>query len=762
MAMPIEILTNRFDNNRSGVNAEETTLRAGTDDAPGNVDPSRFGKLFTRTVDGDLYAQPLIVNGLTIGGTPRDSVVFLATSRNWVYCYDAEDPDAYVPLWTRQLGPAVPRNEIRWTPEEPDDQYLNFGSEIGITSTPVIAREAEGGAIYVVAKTISGSHEKAVYDHKLHALDLLTGQNRVDPVSIGATLPALQQAVFHPRNNLNRPGLLLQNDVLYLAFGSHDDQEPYRGWILAYDAKTLDSLAAYNTAPEWGEGGIWQSGTGLAGDGEHIYAVVGNGAHTDKRPLPDKITSPVYGNSLLKLKLDRAAGRFDVVDWFTTGNVFAQNDHDIDLIGGPVLFESELGAKGKPKRFLLGGGKDGFFYLADRNALGHWTLNNSGILQAKQMCEYHIHGAPVVWRSAPGNTVAYVWSEKDALKMYRLGARGFGPAVAGESDVRLPINEDRMPGGVMTLSWDGRDPDSAILWASHPTRENAMNKSVAGTLRAFKATDLKQELWNSDMDASGDDRLGNLAKFSPPVVANGKVYVGTFSRELAVYAPLKPRSDGQPPRDDLGDFELRDIGPNVKKRGRLSAGRYQLQLTGAGIGASPEGFLFVAVERNLSDGAITLSAQLDGFNSDHIPTARAGLIARRGYDADSDGMVALVVDRDGHVFVLRRDQPKRAGDKSLKVKQAGRARLLRTPANLRMTINEDDAPKGDVRFVVEVAEAPERHFVRLADFIMRFDVASNLALKVGLFATAQTDELSHPPADSAPSGLATFSKVSHA
>jgi hypothetical protein len=754
MAMPIEILTNRFDNKRSGVNSEETTLRPGTDATPG-VDPAHFGKLFTRTVDGDLYAQPLIVNGLTIDGIHHDSVVFLATSRNWVYCYDAEDPNAYVPLWTRQLGPAVPRDEIIWTPQKPDERYMNFGSEIGITSTPAIAREAEGGVIYVVAKTISGSRETAVYDQKLYAIDLLTGKNRIEPVSIVAALPGPPQSAFDPHHNLNRPGLLLQNDLLYVACGSHDDLEPYYGWILAYDSKTLKLLAAYNTAPEWGEGGIWQSGTGLAGDGEHIYAVVGNGRDTDKRPLPDKITAPVYGNSLLKLKLDRAAGRLDVVDWFTTMNVFAQNDADIDLIGGPVLFEAELGAKGKRKPFLLGGGKDGFFYLAHRDHLGHWSLNNSTILQAKRLCDYHIHGAPVVWCSAPGNTFAYVWSERDALKMYRLGARGFGPAVADESDVRLPTNEDRMPGGVLTLSWDGRDPDSAILWASHPTRENAMNKSVAGTLRAFKATDLKQELWNSDMDASGDDRLGNLAKFSPPVVANGRVYVGTFSRELAVYGVLARR------RDDLGDFELRNIGM-AEKTGKLSAGRYQLRLTGTGVGASPEGFLFAAVERNLADGAITLSARLDGFNSDHIPTARAGLIARRGYAADSDGMVALVADRDGHVFVLRRDQPKTLGDKSLKVKQVGRTRLLRTPVHLRMTINEDDAPKGDVRFVVEVAEAPERDFVRLADFIMRFDVADNLALKVGLFATAQTDELSHPPADSAPPGLATFSKVSHA
>ena len=116
--------------------------------------------------------------------------------------------------------------------------------------------------------------------------------NRIEPASIVAVLPGPPQSALDPHHNLNRPGLLLQNDVLYLAFGSHDDLEPYSGWILAYDAKTLKLLAAYNTAAEWGEGGIWQSGTGLAGDGEHIYAVVGDGADTDKRPLPNNVAAP--------------------------------------------------------------------------------------------------------------------------------------------------------------------------------------------------------------------------------------------------------------------------------------------------------------------------------------------------------------------------------------------------------------------------------------------------------------------------------------
>ena len=415
----------------------------------GLIDSGSFGKLFTRTVDGDLYAQPLLVSNLHIGGE-RHNILYLATSRNWVYAYDADDPFAFEPFWTRQLGRPVPRQQIGPT-------YGNFGSEIGITSTPAIGRDGNSGTIFVAAKTMAGSGPEATYTYRLHALDILTGADRCPPAIISAELADRPQVRFSAQLNLNRPGVLLQDGVVYLAFGSHDDEGPYYGWILAYDSENLIQLAAYCTAPDWGEGGIWQSGTGLAGDEDgFVYAVVGNGRSEDetryhpKIPKPPVVEAPVYGNCMLKLRLDKEARQLVLVDWFTTSDVFDLNNHDTDLIGGPVLFEAAKKRGGK-RGYLLGGGKDGKFYLADRDRLGGWTKEgNKGILQPDTpLCSYHIHGTPVIWSKGAHDLRAYVWSEKDALKGFRLSNPGFQTMPFSKSDYRLPVNEYRMPGGIL-------------------------------------------------------------------------------------------------------------------------------------------------------------------------------------------------------------------------------------------------------------------------------------------------------------------------
>jgi hypothetical protein len=422
--------------------------------------------------------------------------------------------------------------------------------------------------------------------------------------------PETDRAVqFDAKWHLNRPGLLLLDGVLYLAFGSHGDKGDFWGWIMAYDARTLAQLAVHCTALAWGEGGIWQSGCGLAGESvtapdgakrNFVYAVVGNG----QKPIPDKddgpvtylhtipdaITAPFYGNSILKLTLVRTGEpvssdrprfqgdpdtpfQFDIVDWFTTSDCLDLNENDEDLIGGPVLFSAK-GKEGKPQDMVLG--EDGKFYLADRHNLGkwhpvagrdpyqltsgkkitlpyqvtqddietgkHWLRSAGGkadnqIIQDDKLCQYHIHGAPTLWQKSDTDVTAYVWSEKDFCKAITFRDGRFG-LLQSTSLYDFPPRELRMPGGILAVSADGARDGTGIVWASHPTDDDGMNKTVRGTLRAFDARDLNVELWNSDKNPDGEDRLGDFAKFCPPVIANGKVYMATFSRELAVYGLL--------------------------------------------------------------------------------------------------------------------------------------------------------------------------------------------------------------------------------
>jgi hypothetical protein len=762
--MPIDVLTNRYDNGRAGVNSAEVEL------TPSSISTSAFGKLFSRTVDGDLYAQPLIVSDLWIEGAWRN-VVYLATSRNWVYAYDADDQAAHVPLWTRQLGQPVPREAINPT-------YANFSGEIGITGTPAIERAADGGTIFLAAKSYRPGRGDASFFYRLHALDIVTGEDRTRPVTIEAYLadrPAIRFSSFH---NLNRPGLLLQDGVLYLAFGSHDDEGPYHGWILAYDAGTLRQLAVYNTAPDWGEGGIWQSGTGLAGDREgYVYAVVGNGSSPGNSPTPN-VKTPEYGNALLKLELDREAGVLAVRDWYTAADVFELNSHDEDLIGGPVLFE-QAGPNGETLKYILGGGKDGKFYLADRDSMGKWDPSGvSNICQAEKVCQFHIHGAPVVWVQSNQTISAFVWSEQDKIKALYLKKRAFGPRPYSKSKYELPRDELRMPGGILSLSWNGRDPETAILWATHPTRENAMNKTVAGTLRAYNGRDLRRELWTSDMDAFGADRLGGLAKFSPPVVANGKVYVGTFSRELVVYG-LLPHLGPDTARNEYGIFEFRGIGDNILQEGGFAGNRYLLRLSGTGISPADsgsslpkEGFLFANLQRNTGTGAIMITAQVSGINAPDYPGGRAGLMLRRdvqsfeGHPTESVGYVAILVTQDIEAqFVVRDHVPIAAPADTLKpVRTVGTANGLSFPARFRLTAKPADGRPGWIAVTAEVASprtAPFRPIGPAAGVEVEFDTAevgiAGMDINVGLFATAQRDD---PVREDAAPAFAHFSNVS--
>ncbi|MFF4403364.1 hypothetical protein [Streptomyces sp. NPDC001404] len=515
---PVSVTTQHNDNRRTGAQLLEVAL------SPATVGPDHFGKLFSRAVDGHLYAQPLYVSDVAVPGHGRRNVVYAATMHNSVYAFDADDPGAAAPLWHASLGPSAPLPD----PQIGPGGYRDIAVEVGIVSTPVI--DLDRNVLYAVAFTKDGQG----YHHSLHALDIGSGQEMLGgPVRIAATVPgggdgsSGGRIAFTSHRQLQRAALALANGRIYAAFASYGDRSPYHGWVFGFDAGTLQQTGVYVTTPDTGLGGIWQAGQGPAVDDDgFLYAATGNGGF---RPDGSDL-----GDSIVKLTPGLA-----LADWFSPFNNAALNAADADLgSAGPLLIPGT--------RLLLSGGKESKFYLLDTRAMGHFHAgSDSQIVQSFSVVPpdaqtHHIHGGAVHW-NFPGGPWVYVWPENAFLRAYRFaGGRLETTAVSTSTTTGpagVPGGAPGMPGGILSLSAHGTDPATGLLWASHPWRADANNAVVEGVLRVYRATDLTQELWNSKMHPARDD-VGSYAKFAAPTIANGKVYLGTFSGALHVYGLL--------------------------------------------------------------------------------------------------------------------------------------------------------------------------------------------------------------------------------
>jgi len=515
-ALGQNVLTQHNDAARTGANLQETQL------TPAIV-KAGFGKLFSLTVDGQIYAQPLVVNGVDIPGKGVHNVVYLVTMKNNVYAFDADNPDQDCPLWKRNLGKPVPYQMIP----------LNWGSVvglynikpfIGITSTPVI--DPASGRMWVSVKTMVSDDDLRYY---LYSLDIRTGAvvATSQPIQSGDGVDKLDG-----KSALQRPGLLRENGMIYLAFGSQQDGGFYHGWVVAFDEEKLEQKFVFCATPGdvLGEGGIWQAGNGLAADAQgNIYLMTGNGAfEADRR----------YGSSFLKLSPE-----LKVVDWFTPSNYLKLTLLDVDIgSSGPMLLpDSDQ---------LVGGGKQGLFYVLNRSSMGHlqsgnslgageqifkvadhWTLDWISWL-IPMLGYHHIHGGPVYWNSAQRGPLVYVWPEATALKAYKYDPASHfqkKPVVVG------PKAPHGMPGGFLSVSANGNQ--NGLLWANLPLKDDAFVQIVRGTMKVFDANTLEQ-LWSTDKNDPED--IFNFAKYCPPTIANGKVYLATFSDKLNVYGPAAP------------------------------------------------------------------------------------------------------------------------------------------------------------------------------------------------------------------------------
>ncbi|WP_049716198.1 hypothetical protein [Streptomyces caatingaensis] len=515
---PVPVTTQHNDNRRTGANLRETAL------SPATVGPDTFGLLFSRAVDGHVYAQPLYLPGLELPGRVVRNVVYVATMHNSVYAFDADDPAASAPLWHASLGPSAPLPDPAIGPRG----YRDIAVEVGIVGTPVVDRER--GVLYAVAFT----KESDGHHHTLHALDVRTGREVLGgPVRIAATVrgggdgSVDGRITFTSNRQLQRAALTLANGRVYTAFASYGDQGPYHGWVFGHDAGTLRRTGVFVTTPGTGLGGVWQAGQGLAVDDEgDLYCVTGNGGF--------RADGSELGDCVVRLRPD-----LTVADWFSPFDNAALDAADADLgSAGPLLVPGT--------RLLLCGGKAGKFYLLDTRALGHFHPgSDSQIVQSFQVAgpdglRHHIHGGAVHW-SPRGGSWVYVWPENAFLRAYRFaGGRLVTAPVSTSTTVDptgVPGGSPGMPGGFLSVSAHGCDPATGLLWACHPYAKDANQAVVEGVVRVYRADDLTRELWNSRMVADRDD-VGLFAKFVPPTVTNGKVYVATFSGALRVYGLL--------------------------------------------------------------------------------------------------------------------------------------------------------------------------------------------------------------------------------
>lgn len=496
-----DMLTWRNDLSRTGQNLNETVL------TPSNVNVSTFGKKFTFIVDDYVYTQPLVVTNQRIAGGTHN-VVYVATANDSVYAFDADGSSAS-PYWQDSFIDAA--SGITAVP----GANVGSGNQTGITGTPVIDRTRN--AMYVVSRVVNTNGSPtdiSSYHQYIHALDLSTGAEHTgQPVEVSVCVPGSGydasngQVCFNPWRENNRVSLALVNNVVYAAWASiNDDEDPYHGWVLAYDADTLKLMAAFNSTPNGSEGGIWMAGAAPACDSNgNLYFVSGNGSFDS--------SDGNYGQSALRLSY--ANGALTPTDFFTPFNWSAMDVSDLDVgSGGALLLPDNTSSHPHQLTFS---GKEGNIFLLDRDNMGQFqSLGNTQIVQQiAGAFPAGIFSTPAYWN---GNL--YYVGSGDVIKQY-----SWTNGLISGTPVSSGITAYAFPGASPSISANGAA--NAIVWTIERTSANQ------AILHAYDATDVASELYNSVQNAARDD-AGLAVKFNVPTIANGKVYIGTINK-LEVY-----------------------------------------------------------------------------------------------------------------------------------------------------------------------------------------------------------------------------------
>lgn len=489
----ISVLTQHYDNARLGQNTQEAIL------THANVNPNQFGLLFQHQLDGQMTAQPLYVPNVFIPAlNSTHNVVYAVTMHDGVYAFDADNNlgGNAQPLW--YVSFLDPDSGITSVPQSDEGCSVGY-TEFGIQGTPVI--DPTRNAIYLLAVT----KENGNYVHKVHALDLGTGAELFGgPTVVSASVVINGQTYnFIDKYQQERPALLLQEGVIYIGFGGPGcNIETENGWVLAYDAGTLQQVGAWDASPGVKASAVWLSGAGIAGDGNgNIYFSTGDG-------LFDGPNGTHFGDSVIKLT--QGDGVLNLADYFTPYNQLFLKQHDLDVSSGMVQI---LPQQPDGSQFILANDKDGTTYLLDQNNLGGY--NPAGDFQIPQELDMpvlgQVHAGLTFW-----NNTIFVAAEGTPLMAYSFKDGQISPEPISQG----PQANSNPTGGIVSSN----GTQDGIFW--HVTFPTAK-------LYAYDATNLANKLYDSGMSGARD-KMGKMVHFGMPIVANGRVYVDGVS-ELSVF-----------------------------------------------------------------------------------------------------------------------------------------------------------------------------------------------------------------------------------
>lgn len=503
---------------RDGTNTHEFALATLT------VNTSTFGKLFSCTADGAIYAQPLWVPNLNVAGA-RHNIIVVATQHDSLYAFDA-DTNPCTTLWHANLidsthGGTTGETSIlsSGTGALVGSGYGDIAPEVGVTGTPVI--DPTTNTLYVVSKSVSASTQ---FFQRLHAIDLTTGNERVTPRSVDSSISVpgngagsvSGQVAFDPRNENQRPGLVLSNGIVYVAWASHEDHDPYHGWVIGFNASTLAPVTSgvFNTTPNlvgtlsYSRGGIWMGGGAPAVDSSgYLYVITGNGT------FDANTGGSNYGDSVVKLS---TTSGLTVADYFTPLDQASLDANDTDFGSGAATVLVDQPTAPVP-HLVIGGGKQGNLFVLNRDNLGKFNSSTNNVVETVNLGN-PIFATPVFWQN--NLYVAGVGSLKQFV--FNPSTGQFGGAPFSQSATGYGF-----PGATPSLSSNGTT--NAIIWSLENTLYCTPQSPGCGAtvLHAYDATNLATEVWNSSQAAGNRDRAGNAVKFTVPTVANGKVYIGT-------------------------------------------------------------------------------------------------------------------------------------------------------------------------------------------------------------------------------------------